>query len=177
MRKGWVTAALSAAAVACVAGAWVRAQAPAAAPIVFNRDIRPILSNNCFACHGPDEQHRKTKFHFDTKDGLFLEPGVIVPGNAAQSLLYQHITDPDPTQHIPQPDSGYALTQKQIDLVRRWIDEGTTWDSHWAYTAPRRPDVPSPRRADWSRNTIDRFILTRLEREGLSPSPEADRAT
>ncbi len=154
-----------------------RAQGPAAAPISFNRDIRPILSNNCFACHGPDEQNRKTKFHFDTQDGAFLEPGVIVPGNAAQSLLYQHITDTDPTQHMPPPDSGYALTQKQIDLLKRWIDEGAKWDSHWAYSAPKRPGVPNVARAGWARNAIDHFILARLEREGLTPSPEADKAT
>ena len=157
--------------------AQARVQAPAVAPIVFNRDVRPILSNNCFACHGPDEQHRKTKFHFDTKEGMFAEPGVIIPGNAAQSLLYQHITDPDPTQHMPPPDSGYALTQKQIDLLKRWIDEGATWDSHWAYSPPKRPELPAVRRADWVRAPIDRFILARLEREGLTPSPEADKVT
>ncbi len=170
------------AAAAWLAAAIVRAaggvQVPASpAPIVFNRDIRPILSNNCFACHGPDEQGRKTKFHFDTKDGMFLEAGVIIPGNAAQSLLYQHITDPDPTQHMPPPDSGYGLTPKQIDLLKRWIDEGAKWDSHWAYSPPARPGIPDVRRADWAKTPIDRFILARLEREGLAPSPEADKVT
>ena len=155
----------------------VRAQAPAPAPISFNRDIRPILSNNCFACHGPDAQNRKTDFHFDTQEGAFLQPGVIVPGNAAQSLLYQHITDPDPTQHMPPPDSGFALTQKQIDLLKRWIDEGAKWDSHWAYSAPKRVEPPTVKNAAWVRNPIDQFILARLEREGMTPSADADKAT
>jgi hypothetical protein len=176
-----LTLALGLLALAGAASIAVRAQAlsaaQASAPIVFNRDIRPILSNNCFACHGPDEQNRKTKFHFDTQEGMFVEPGVIVPGNAVQSLLYQHITDPDPAQHMPPPDSGYSLTPKQIDLLKRWIDEGAKWDSHWAYTPPKRPDVPAVTRAGWVRNPIDQFILARLEREGLAPSPEADKAT
>ena len=98
--------------------------APAATPISFNRDIRPILANNCFACHGPDEKHRETKFHFDTEDGAFAKRGVIVPGKPADSLLVQRITNPDPDEHMPPPDSGHALTDKQIDLLRRWIDEG-----------------------------------------------------
>jgi hypothetical protein len=148
-----------------------------ASPVSFNRDIRPILANNCFSCHGPDETHRKTKFHFDTREGAFAEPGIILPGNAAQSLLIQHVMDPDPTQHMPPPDSGYALTKNQIELLRRWIDQGAKWDAHWAYQPPKRPDVPEVQHAGWVRNPIDRFILARLEREGLTPSPEADKAT
>jgi hypothetical protein len=156
------------------AGAQTR---PADPPISFNRDIRPILSNNCFACHGPDESKRETKFHFDTKEGAFAKPGVIEPGKAAESLLVEMITHPDPEQRMPPPDSGHALTQKQIDLLRRWIDEGAKWDTHWAYTAPTRPAPPVPSRGDWVRNPIDQFILARLDREGLKPSPEADKET
>jgi len=146
-------------------------------PISFNRDIRPILANNCFACHGPDEKKRETKFHFDTKEGAFAEAGIIEPGNAAKSVLFKRITNPDPDEHMPPPDSGHALTERQIDLLRRWIDEGAKWDTHWAYTAPARPEAPVPARFDWVRNPIDQFILSRLEREGLKPSPEADRET
>jgi hypothetical protein len=148
---------------------------PPPVPISFNRDILPILSNNCFACHGPDEKKRETKFHFDTKEGAFLKPGVIEPGNAAESLLIEMITHPDPEERMPPPDSGHALTQNQIDLLRRWIDEGAKWDTHWAYTAPVRPESPAVSRQEWVRNPIDRFILARLERDGLHPSPEADR--
>ncbi len=150
---------------------------PAIAPVSFNRDIRPILSNNCFACHGPDESKRETKFHFDTKEGAFAKAGVIEPGNAAESLLVEMITHPDPEERMPPPDSGHVLTDQQIDLLRRWIDEGAKWDTHWAYTAPVRSTPPTPSRADWVRNPIDQFILARLDRGGLKPSPEADKET
>src|SRR5262249_27981422 len=90
-----VAAACLGTALAGPAAPLVSAHQPATPAVSFGREIQPILSNNCFACHGPDETHRKTKFHFDTKDGAFLEDGVIIPGNAAHSLLYQHITDPD----------------------------------------------------------------------------------
>jgi hypothetical protein len=166
--------------IACLGAAALGARGqekPPAAAISFNREILPILSNNCFACHGPDEKKRETKFHFDTKEGAFLKPGVIVPGNAAESLLVEMITHPDPKERMPPADSGHALTQKQIDLLRRWIDEGAKWDTHWAYTAPVRPEPPAVRREAWVRNPIDRFILARLEREDVAPSPESDKVT
>jgi hypothetical protein len=144
-------------------------------PLSFNRDIRPILANNCFACHGPDERKRETKFHFDTKEGAFAKEGIIIPGNATKSLLIWRVTHEDPEERMPPPESGHALTDKQIALLRRWIDEGAVWDSHWAYTTPVRPEPPPVRKADWVRNPIDRFILARLEREGLTPSPEANK--
>ena len=164
-------------ALAAAAGIPARAQEAATAPVSFNRDILPILSNNCFACHGPDEKARETTFHFDTKEGAFLDPAVIKPRDAAGSLLIQMITHADPDKRMPPADSGHALTPKQIDLLRRWIDEGATWDTHWAYTAPTRPELPAVSRTDWVRNPIDRFILARLDREGLKPSPEADPET
>ena len=151
--------------------------APAASPISFNRDIRPILANNCFYCHGPDEKHRETAFHFDSREGAFAKVGVIVPGDAANSLLIQRITNPDLTQRMPPVDSGYALTPAQIQLLRRWIDEGAKWDVHWAYEPPKRSEPPAIVRKGWVRNPIDQFILARLEREGLEPSPEADKTT
>jgi hypothetical protein len=153
------------------------AAAPAPAPISFNREILPILANNCFACHGPDEKKRETKFHFDTQEGMFLKRGVIEPGNAAESLLVEKITEPNPKDRMPPPDSGHSLTPKQIDLLRRWIDEGAKWDTHWAYVAPKRPELPPVKDPSWVRNPIDQFILARLEREGLKPSPEADKET
>src|SRR5215203_251521 len=155
----------------------VSPQASGAAPISFNREILPILANNCFACHGPDEKKRETKFHFDTQEGMFAKRGVIERGNSAESLLVEKITDPNPKDRMPPPESGHTLTPKQIDLLRRWIDEGAKWDTHWAYIAPKRPDVPATGQDGWARNDIDRFILARLEREGLKPSPEADKET
>jgi mono/diheme cytochrome c family protein len=168
-----------------IAGASGRAGRPAAreqgspAPVSFNRDILPILSNNCFACHGPDEDKRETKFHFDTHDGAFAKKGVIVPGNAAESFLVQRITNPDADERMPPAETGHTLTPKQIDLLRRWIDEGAKWDTHWAFMAPKRPEPPviTSGQARWVRNPIDRFILARLEREGLKPSPEADKTS
>ena len=156
----------------------VRAQtAPAATSVSFNREILPILANNCFACHGPDEKKRETKFHFDTQDGMFLKKGVIERGNAEESLLIEKITDPNPKDRMPPPESGHTLTQKQIELLRRWIDEGAKWDTHWAYVPPARPDLPAVVQSSWVRNPIDQFILARLEREGLKPAPEADKET
>src|SRR5262245_42720412 len=90
-----------------------------APPVSFNRDIRPILSNNCFACHGPDATKRETEFHFDTKEGAFAEDGIIVPGSAAGSMLVKRILNPDPEKRMPPPDSGHSLTAKQIELLRR----------------------------------------------------------
>ncbi len=164
-------------ALAGASGVVARAQAPAEPRISFNRDIRPILSNNCFACHGPDEAQRETKFHFDTKEGAFAEDGIIEPGNAAKSVLVKRITNPDPDERMPPPDSGHALTEQQIALLRQWIDEGAVWDTHWAYTAPDRPEPPVPAGFNWVRNPIDQFVLARLESAGLTPSPEADRET
>jgi uncharacterized protein DUF1553/uncharacterized protein DUF1549/concanavalin A-like lectin/glucanase superfamily protein/cytochrome c len=164
-------------ALAVTAGVLRAQEPPRPAPVSFNREILPILSNNCFACHGPDENKRKTRFHFDTREGAFAKKGIIVPGNAAESLLVEHITSTDPEQHMPPPDSGRSLTDKQIELLERWIDEGASWDTHWAYVAPKRPPVPQPHDAAWARTDIDRFILARLEREGLKPSPEADKET
>src|SRR3954451_1572130 len=176
-RSAWALGlALSAIAIAGPSG---RAERPAAkeqgspAPVSFNRDILPILSNNCFACHGPDENKRETKFHFDTHDGAFAKKGVIVPGNAAESFLVQRITNPDPDERMPPAETGHTLTPKQIDLLRRWIDEGAKWDTHWAYVPPKRPELPPVRQTTWVRNPIDQFILARLEREGLAPSPDA----
>src|SRR5688572_31628665 len=106
-----------------------QAAPPGPPPLSFNRDIRPILSNNCFACHGPDEKQRETKFHFDTREGMFLEEGVIVPGSAVKSLLVRKITEPNPEDRMPPPDSGHKLTERQIALLTRWIDEGAKWDT------------------------------------------------
>ncbi len=155
-----------------------RAQgAPAARPVSFNREILPILANNCFACHGPDEKKRETKFHFDTQEGMFAKRGVIERGNADESLLIEKITDPNPKDRMPPPESGHTLSARQIELLRRWIDEGAKWDTHWAYVSPKRPEPPVVANGSWVRNPIDQFILARLEREGLKPSPEADKET
>ena len=156
------------------------AQAQADAKVNFQRDIRPILSENCFACHGPDEKQRMANLRLDTKEGAFTERGdyrILFPGNAANSRLYQKISSRDKALHMPPPGSGRALTGQQIDLIRRWIDEGAAWETHWAYLAPQRPALPRVSLAAWPRNPIDQFVLARLEREGLRPSPEAAKTS
>jgi hypothetical protein len=145
--------------------------------IDFNRDIRPILADTCFSCHGPDEKQRMAGLRFDTREGAFAKPGVIVPGDSARSRLIQRITAGTPEMRMPPPDSGRTLADKQIALLRRWVDRGARWDTHWAYLAPVKPAVPSVSSAGWARNTIDHFILARLEREGMKPAVEADRVT
>ena len=157
--------------------------APAAKekPVDFDREIRPILSDTCFSCHGPDEKARLSSLRLDTKEGAFADRGggqqVIVPGNSAGSKLYQKISSQDPAVRMPPVWSGRSLTPRQIELIRRWIDEGAKWETHWAYVTPRRPPLPGVKHGSWPKNPIDYFILARLERADLKPSPEADRAT
>src|SRR5262245_25213380 len=143
----------------------------------FDREVRPILSDNCFACHGPDENQRKAKLHFDTKEGAFAKPGVIAPGDASKSRLYQRVSSKDQDSVMPPVSSGHKLTEKQIEAIGRWIDEGARWNEHWAFVAPKRPEIPKVANAAWVRAPIDAFILARLEKEGLKPSPEADKPT
>ncbi|MGE0130543.1 MAG: DUF1553 domain-containing protein [Blastocatellales bacterium] len=143
----------------------------------FDREVRPILSDNCFACHGPDENQRKAKLRFDTKVGAFAKPGVITPGDASKSRLYQRISANNQDLVMPPASSGHKLTEKQIETIKRWIDDGARWNEHWAFIAPKRPEIPKITNANWVRNPIDNFILARLEKEGLKPSPEADKTT
>jgi Protein of unknown function (DUF1553)/Protein of unknown function (DUF1549)/Concanavalin A-like lectin/glucanases superfamily/Planctomycete cytochrome C len=150
----------------------------AAGPAVdFDRQVRPILSDNCFTCHGPDEKHRMAGLHFDTKEGAFSKPGVIVPGDSAHSKLYLKVSNPNTAMRMPPTYSGRTLTAQQIETLKNWIDSGAKWETHWAFVPPKRPDVPPVKDESWARNPIDRFILARLESEGLKPSAEADKAT
>ncbi|MSQ92979.1 MAG: DUF1553 domain-containing protein [Gemmataceae bacterium] len=150
----------------------VHAQAPKL--VDFNRDIRPILSDTCFVCHGPAKSARKGDLRIDTKDGLL---GVIAPKKLKESLLYQRITSADAFERMPPAKSGKKLSEQQIDLIRRWIEQGASWQEHWAFIAPKRPELPTVKDAKWVRNPIDASILGRLEREGMQPSPEADPRT
>ncbi len=142
--------------------------------IEFNRDVRPILSDTCFQCHGPDRQKRKAKIHFDTEDGA---RSVLVPGKPDQSELIRRITSTDPEQRMPPPTSGHTLSPRQIEVLTRWVAQGAKWQRHWSLIAPVRPTLPAVKDASWPRNPIDYFVLARLEQEGLHPSAEADRLT
>ena len=149
--------------------------------VEFNRDIRPILSDKCFACHGPDEKKRLTKLRFDTEPGAFADLGggrfAIVPGNPEVSGLVNRITTDIEAQRMPPAYSGKQLTQEEIDLIRRWVSQGAKWQKHWAFIPPRRPELPQLENSSRARNGLDHFVLQRLEKEGLNPSPEAEPST
>jgi len=145
----------------------VPAVVPGADPTVdFNRDVRPILSDHCFKCHGPDEKERKAELRLDTRESAVGQE-VIVPGKSDQSELVRRITAQDPAQRMPPPSTGKRLTQSQIETLRRWIDQGAPYAKHWAFIPPKRQPGGS----------IDEFIRQRLEAAGLTPSPEANRET
>ncbi len=154
------------------------AVALSAAPVDFSRDILPILSDNCFHCHGPDEKARQAKLRLDTKDGALLTTDpVIIPSKSSESELVKRIITKDADDLMPPPDSKRKLTSAQIALLKRWVDEGAVWGKHWAFEPPRRPELPKVKEDKWPRNDADRFILARLEKENLKPAPEAPRET
>ncbi|HEX4795372.1 MAG TPA: DUF1553 domain-containing protein [Humisphaera sp.] len=149
-----------------------------AASIDFARDIRPILSDNCYQCHGPDEQARKASLRLDTRDGAFrLKDGkaVIVAGHSDQSDLVRRIFSTDPDELMPKSKSNHKLSAVQKDLLKRWVDEGASWSLHWAFVPPARQDAPAVKNAVWAINPIDRFVLANLEGQGLKPSPQAEK--
>jgi uncharacterized protein DUF1553/uncharacterized protein DUF1549/cytochrome c len=152
----------------------VRSAGPA---VDFDREIRPILSDNCFKCHGPDEKERKAKLRLDDRAAA-LKSDAFIPGNSSESMLVSRITNADPGKRMPPAKSGKKLTPAQIALLKRWIDQGANYSIHWSFVPPQRPPVPIIRNPKSEiRNAIDAFVLDRLEKEGLSPSPEADRTT
>jgi Protein of unknown function (DUF1553)/Protein of unknown function (DUF1549)/Planctomycete cytochrome C len=154
----------------------VRAGAAVQAPIDFNRDVRPILSENCFVCHGPGKEDRKANLRLDVRE-VALEHKAIVPGNPARSKLVQHIFSTDPKSIMPPPEANKTLTAAEKETLRRWIAEGAKYEPFWAYVKPKRADPPPTHDPAWIRNPIDAFVLHKLEQKGIKPSPEADKAT
>jgi dsRNA-specific ribonuclease len=151
----------------------------ASGEVRFDRDIRSILSENCFKCHGPDPANRQGGLRLDRKEDLFKRraPGApVVPGKPYASRLWARISVADAAQRMPPPQSGKSLTDRQKELLRRWIAEGARWSEHWAFQPVRRPAVPRVNGAS-VRNPIDAFILAKLREKGLNPSPEADPIT
>jgi mono/diheme cytochrome c family protein len=153
--------------------------ATAASPVDFNRDIRPILSQNCFACHGPDAEHREAGLRLDQRDAA-LKPAdsgaaAIVPGHADASELLRRVASNDRDARMPPADSAAALQPRQISLLKQWIAEGANYAQHWSLEKPHTISRPDVKNRVWPKNPIDEFILARLERERLEPSPEADR--
>ncbi len=150
----------------------------------YTRDIRGLLSNRCVRCHGPDGEDR----HGGGDDGLRLDTfagatadlgghAAIVPGKPDASEVIARITSTDPDLVMPPPEAGQRLTDKDVELLRRWIAAGAAYEPHWAYVPPRRPAGPAVKNTAWPKNDVDRFILKRLEAEGLAPQPETDRVT
>lgn len=149
--------------------------APAvAAEVSYNQDIRQILVENCFSCHGADSAGRQAGLRLDLRDEA-VESGAIVPGDPDSSVMLDRIFSDDPEEMMPPPALKKVLTAEQKELLRRWIAEGSEYEPHWSFLPPVRAELPAVVNESWIRNPIDRFILARLEQEGLSPAPEADR--
>ena len=172
---------LPAAAMAMCLPVFAAGQAPqnaAEKPVDFDRDVRPILSDACFACHGPEEDSRQGNLRLDAKENVFADRGgyrIIVPGNSAASRLYQRVSAKE--RRMPPASSRRPLAPREIALIREWIDQGAHWESHWAFDPPKRSSLSEVKDKAWPRNPIDYFTLARLEAEGLKPSPEADKVT
>lgn len=149
------------------------------ADIDFNRDVRPILSENCFHCHGPDANERKGDLRLDTPEGIIADLGghaAVVPGLAAKSELVVRIRDRDPDEIMPPPDSKRFLKPEEIEILTQWVNQGAPWAKHWAFIPPVRSDFPeSTDPAKKLNHPIDQFISARLKSEGLNFSPEADK--
>jgi hypothetical protein len=154
--------------------------APQVAAVDFDRDIRPILSDNCFGCHGPDKGRRKAGLRLDTREGLFGAGGdeaVVAPGHPERSELFRRVIAEGPSSRMPPPKSGKKLSDRQVALLREWIEQGAGWAQHWAYVRPVRPVPPGADEPGFVRNPIDQFVLAGLRRAGLGHAAEADRVT
>ena len=167
---------------ACSALVLISAAGAQAEPLRFNRDIRPILSNACFRCHGPDEKKREGGLRLDFRESALsvLKSGdtAIVPGQPDKSELLKRVTSHDPDGMMPPPEAKKpALTEKEITTLREWITEGAPYEDHWAFLPLSNDAPPAVKNTAWPCNGIDQFILARLEKESIAPSPEADRPT
>ena len=143
-------------------------------PLDFNRDVRPILSDNCFFCHGPDAGQRQADLRLDLRDEAVMRRA-IVPGEADRSLLMQRITTDQPDEIMPPPTSNKRLSARQKAILRRWIEQGAAYAAHWSFVPPRHVPLPAVKRGDWPRHGLDYWILAKLEAAGLQPTPEASK--
>ncbi len=178
--------------LACLLGASMSADLRASAPLAgesplepgasvdFNRDVRPILADRCFRCHGPDIGERKRGLRLDTEEGsrALLKSGAraIVPGAASQSELIARITSDDFSEVMPPPALHRPLSEAEKAILTRWVEQGATYAQHWAFAALQAKEPAQIPSRPWARDPIDHFVLERLEQAGLAPSPEADRA-
>jgi hypothetical protein len=147
----------------------------------YNFHIRPILSDRCFKCHGPDANKREANLRLDTEEGAFAalkdNPGqhVIVPGDPLNSALYARLVSSDTAELMPPPSSNLALSKTEIEIIRKWIEQGAKYKKHWSFIAPKRPDVPAVDNDDQPRNAIDNFIFSKMKEVGLEPNQETSR--
>lgn len=160
----------------CSAQVAAQALPAAAAAVDYQRDIRPILSNHCFPCHGADQESRQADLRLDQRDAAVAH-GAIVPGKASDSPLLQRVLSSDPEQHMPPAEFNKPLNQTQTDLLQRWIQQGAEYQDHWAFQPLQAPVIPAERSDSWCRGELDAFVLQRLKTAGLEPAPEADRPT
>src|SRR5262245_50076444 len=140
--------------------------------IDYNWDVKPILSDNCFRCHGPDAKARQAGLRLDVAEVAY---GVISRGKPDESILVDRITSKDPGYRMPPPETHKQLSDAQISILKKWIAQGAEYKPHWAYIPPVKPAVPSTQFQSRVVNEVDRFVFARLEREGLAPSQEADK--
>lgn len=148
--------------------------------IRFDRDIKPILSDRCFHCHGPDNKHREADLRLDQKEAAFANRDghpALVPGRLEKSALWERITSDDEFVKMPPPDSNKKLTAKEIDLIKQWIEQGAEWSDHWSFVTPVKPELPKVPSNFTIKNPIDHFITRKLQEQGLEQSSEADRRT
>jgi len=145
-------------------------------PLAYNRDIRPILANNCFSCHGPDSAARQADLRLDQRETA-IDMGAIAPADPDGSELIRRILSPDPEEVMPPPETKKSLTPEKKQKLARWIQEGAKYQLHWSLIPPQRPEPPEIQHAGWIRNPVDIFIASRLESLELQPAPEADKRT
>jgi len=176
----WMNCSLMALLVTVLTGSGQPCVAAEPRAIDFNRDIRPILSNNCFQCHGPDEEERKADLRLDQEEGAASASGglsAIVKGKPDDSEMIRRIVSTSSDEVMPPPATGKKLSAKEIELLKEWVRQGAPYAKHWSWVKPQRPELPTLKDQTWPKTPIDRFLLARLEKEGLPPSPEADRYT
>ena len=147
----------------------------------FNFHVKPILSDRCFNCHGPDEESREAGFRLDTEEGAFAllsnQQRGIIPGKAHQSGLFKRISSDDPDVVMPPPESKLSLSDREIALIGKWIEQGAEWKKHWSFIPPKKSSIPKVKNADWPSTPIDYFVLEQLETQQLQPSSATDRET
>ena len=142
----------------------------------FARDIKPLLAENCFACHGTDAETRASDLRLDQREAA-IDAGAIEPGDAEASSLVDRLYEEDPDAIMPPPESGKKLNDAEKEMLKRWVNEGAQYSKHWSLVAPEKAELPEVKNESWARNEIDRFVLARLESEGLAPAVDADART